>query len=57
LPASEKGFADYKPEGHLWITLATGEYYPDILPLACELYAPVLTLFGQLGSWAESGAQ
>ncbi len=48
VPASEKRFADYKTDGHLWITLATGEYYPDILPLACELYAPVLTLFGQL---------
>jgi hypothetical protein len=21
-----------KNEGHLWITLATGEYYPDVLP-------------------------
>ncbi len=29
-----------------WITLSTGEYYPDILPLACELYKPVLVLFG-----------
>ena len=46
--ASENSFADYKKEGHLWITLATGEYYPDILPLACELYKPVLVLFGQL---------
>lgn len=43
---AEKAFKEYKSEGHLWITLATGEYYPDILPLACELYAPVLTLFG-----------
>ena len=46
--AKEKSFVDYKEEGHLWITLATGEYYPDILPLACELYKPVLVLFGQL---------
>lgn len=44
----EKGFADYKPDAHNWITLATGEYYPDILPLACELYKPVLVIFGQL---------
>jgi hypothetical protein len=50
----EKNFADYKPEGHLWITLATGEYYPDILPLACELYKPVLVLFGQLLKAAHS---
>lgn len=43
-----KKFRDYKEDGHLWITLSTGEYYPDILPLACELYKPVLTMFGQL---------
>ena len=30
--AKEKSFIDYKEEGHLWITLATGEYYPDVLP-------------------------
>ena len=24
-----KTFADYKPEGHNWITLATGEYYRE----------------------------
>ena len=46
--AVKKSFADYKEDGHLWITLATGEYYPDILPLACELYKPVLVLFGQM---------
>ncbi len=44
----EKSFGDYQKEGHLWITLSTGEYYPDILPLACELYKPVLVMFGQL---------
>ena len=41
-------FADYKADGHNWITLSTGEYYPDILPLAAELYTPVLVLFGQM---------
>jgi hypothetical protein len=41
-------FADYKAEGHTWITLATGEYYPDILEDACKLYEPVLELFGQI---------
>jgi hypothetical protein len=46
--ATKQSFADYKEDGHLWITLATGEYYPDILPLACELYKPVLVLFGQI---------
>ena len=44
---NQKSFADYKADGHLWITLSTGEYYPDILPLACELYKPVLVMFGQ----------
>ncbi|MCI0360997.1 MAG: hypothetical protein L0211_21160 [Planctomycetaceae bacterium] len=48
LETAGKAFADYKSEGYLWITLATGEYYPDILPLACELYKPVLVMFGQL---------
>lgn len=41
-------FRDYKAEGHNWITLSTGEYYPDILPDACELYKPVIVLFSQL---------
>lgn len=49
-----KKFSDYKAEGHLWITLSSGEYYPDILPLACELYKPVLVMFGQLLSQAHS---
>ncbi len=49
-----KSFADYKAEAHNWITLATGAYYPDILPNACELYTPVLVLFGQLLKSSES---
>lgn len=44
----DKSFGDYEEEGHLWITLSTGEYYPDVLSLACELYKPVLVMFGQL---------
>lgn len=47
-------FADYRGDAADWITLATGEYYPDILPRACELYAPVLVLFGQLLRRSES---
>jgi hypothetical protein len=43
-----KSFADYKADGASWITLSSGEYYPDILPSACELYKPVLVIFGQL---------
>lgn len=45
---SEKKFRDYKDEAEAWITLATGEYYPDILPDACRLYEPVLVEFGLL---------
>lgn len=40
-----KSFREYKQDAHLWITLSTGQYYPDILPLACELYKPVLVSF------------
>ena len=47
-------FADYKKDGANWITLATGEYYPDILVDACNLYRPVLELFGQLLKASES---
>jgi hypothetical protein len=51
--AREK-FADYKVDGRNWITLATGEYYPDILAKACLLYEPVLVTFGQLLRESES---
>lgn len=47
-------FRDYKTDGHNWITLSTGEYYPDILPDACKLYTPVLVLFSKLLSESES---
>lgn len=45
---THKHFRDYKSEADAWITLATGEYYPDILPDACRLYEPVLVEFGRL---------
>jgi hypothetical protein len=51
---TKKQFADYKAEGAAWITLASGEYYPDILPHACELYKPVLVLFGLMLQSAHS---
>ncbi|MBA3848379.1 MAG: bstEII [Opitutus sp.] len=51
---SPRSFADYKAEGRDWVTLATGEYYPNILKDACELYKPVLVLFGQLLRSSES---
>lgn len=46
--------AEYKAEGDRWITLANGEYYPDILVDACLLYEPVLVMFGQLLKSSES---
>ena len=49
-----KNFGDYKAEGHNWITLAGGEYYPDVLRDACELYQPVLVLFGKILKSSES---
>ncbi len=51
---TQKSFADYKADGYLWITLSTGEYYPDILLLACELYKPVLVTFGHILESAHS---
>jgi hypothetical protein len=51
---AQREFADYRSDGHTWITLAGGEYYPDILGPACELYKPVLVMFGQLVSESES---
>lgn len=49
-----KAFSDYKKEGHYWITMAGGEYYPDILKDACLLYHPVLALFGKILKSSES---
>ena len=43
-----KTFGDYKEDARSWITLASGEYYPDILVDACQLYAPVLLTFDKL---------
>lgn len=50
----KQSFADYRTDAATWITLATGQYYPDILPEACELYKPVLVLFGQILKRSES---
>ena len=41
-------FEDYREKAPNYITLTTGEYYPDILPRACEFYKPVLVYFGQI---------
>lgn len=50
-------FADYKKDASNWITLAGGEYYPDILKDACNLYKPVLVLFGQFVKSSESSSR
>lgn len=52
-----KSFADYKKDAENWITMAGGEFYPDILSDACELYKPVLVLFGQLLKASESSVR
>ena len=50
----QREFADYFADAANWITLAGGEFYPDILKDACELYKPVLVLFGQILKKSES---
>jgi hypothetical protein len=52
-----KSFSEYKSDASNWITLAGGEYYPDILKDACVLYKPVLVLFGQLVKSSESASR
>lgn len=49
-----KSFADYKKDAPNQITMANGEFYPDILVEACELYKPVLVYFGQLVKTSET---
>lgn len=49
-----KSFGDYKAEGYKWITLASGDYYPDILNDARNLYTPVFEMFGMLLKSSES---
>ena len=44
-----KSFRDYGVEERRnYITLSSGEYYPDILTDACHLYSPVLEMFSQI---------
>lgn len=52
-----KSFADYRAEGSNWITLANGDYYPDILKSACELYEPVLVTFDRILRGSESSVR
>lgn len=52
-----KQLRDYRPvERKNYITLSTGEYYPDILQDACVLYEPVLITFGKLLKEAPSSS-
>lgn len=57
MEAHVKSFADYKEEGHFWITLSKGQYYPDYLADANKLYAPYIEKFGQLVSTSASSEQ
>lgn len=52
-----KNFRQYKQNAANWITMAGGEFYPDILVDACELYKPVLVIFGQLVKSSESSVR
>lgn len=54
MPAKSSTFESYRTDAANWITLASGEFYPDVLPDACELYGPVLSLFGQILVRSES---
>jgi hypothetical protein len=56
-PNTRPFFSDYWHDAANWVTLATGEYYPDILEDACELYKPVLVLFGQILKRSETSCR
>lgn len=50
-----RNFRDFAPdERRNYITLSTGEYYPDILEDACRLYLPVLETFSGMLHRSES---
>ncbi|MEO7021455.1 MAG: bstEII [Ktedonobacteraceae bacterium] len=57
MKAHPKSFADYKADGHFWITLAKGQYYPDYLIDANKLYTPYLETFGKLVTVSISSEQ
>lgn len=52
-----KKFSDYTNDASNWITLATGEFYPDVLVDACALYQPIIDLFGKLVASSDSSIQ
>lgn len=50
-----RSFRDFTTdERRNYITLSTGEYYPDILEDACRLYLPVLETFSGMLHKSES---
>ncbi|WP_196592907.1 hypothetical protein [Pectinatus sottacetonis] len=52
-----RNFRDFTPhERRNYITLSTGEYYPDILEDACRLYSPVLEMFSNMLRRSESSS-
>lgn len=52
-----RNFRDFTSEERRnYITLSTGEYYPDILVDACRLYAPVLETFSSMLKRSESSS-
>jgi hypothetical protein len=53
-PIVDRYFKDYQEDATKWITLASGDYYPDILEPACRLYRPVLETFNSLLESSES---
>jgi hypothetical protein len=55
--AVRSSFAEYKTDARSWITLVTGEYYPDILVHACRLYEPVLRQFAEVLGKSESSVR
>lgn len=57
LPVPGTTFLDYKGDGHKWITLSTGEFYPDILEHATALYGPVLVTFKRMLLSSESSTR
>lgn len=57
LEGARASFAEYKKDARNWITLVTGEYYPDILVHACHLYEPVLRQFGEVLRESESSVR
>lgn len=56
-PSRRISFADYKKDARNWITLVTGEYYPDILVHARILYEPVLRQFEVVLGQSESSVK